>query len=306
MSSVQHTPPQNLKKSFGPSRSDSAPSLNLEISESQENEMNTNKRVKRKLVDTPGNSELLSEFKKMFADAQSYQERKFDTLNEAITTLMDQNCDLKKSVEWMSAKYDNLVQDMESLLKENHKFKNHIKKLEERLDLMDKNAKSTAIEIRNITKDGNETKKMLIDSVKSVCSTIGSEPALQDLEIRDIHRTKSNAILIDFTTTSRKEATVSKFKEFNKARKMAREPNLNTQALNIPGPIKPIFISEALSFKARHLYYLIREMVKNKKIVATWTSYGKIYVRKEEGKPSQKSALKMKTTSKNFFYKQYF
>lgn len=47
--------------------------------------------------------------------------------------------------------------------------------------------------------------------------------------------------------------------------------------------MRKVFISEQLTMKGRRLFYAARMNVKSKKLAAAWTSFGKVYVRKEEG-----------------------
>ncbi|KAL4710608.1 hypothetical protein ACJJTC_003244 [Scirpophaga incertulas] len=48
----------------------------------------------------------------------------------------------------------------------------------------------------------------------------------------------------------------------------------------------PIFVSEHLTGKAARLYFLARDLAKNKLYKFCWTSLGRVYVRKNEEKDS--------------------
>lgn len=65
--------------------------------------------------------------------------------------------------------------------------------------------------------------------------------------------------MVNFTTTSRKEDLVQRYKKYSKEKRQSSQPPLNTAALNMPGPSKAVFLSEALIAKAGRIFYLTRE-----------------------------------------------
>lgn len=290
MPKVQRTPPQTAESvsERSPTHYGSDSDLNLSSTGTIKHEsiLNITKRAKRRLTDTPGCSdELLSEFRQMFDKFHSYQETKFETLNSSINTLIEQNNDIQKTVDCMSTQYNDLVSKLETVERDNNNLKSYIKNLETKIDILEKDSKSTTIELRNVPKQSQEDKSSLCSTIKNLGTAIGSKSPIEELEIRDIYRTRTEAIVVDFTTTARKEDLVQRYRKYNKERRQSNQPPLNTAALKIPGPNKTLFLSEALTTKARRVYYLTRELVKNRKIVATWTSYGKVFIRKEEGLP---------------------
>lgn len=223
--------------------------------------------------------------KSMFSELKEQIDLKFESLTASVITITQQNDEMHKSVQFMSGKYDELLSKIDCLVQENTDYKTRIKTLENKLEYFENNARSTTVEIRNIPKQNNEHKKDLTNIIKDIGLVVGLETSIQDLEIRDIYRTKSEAIIVDFTSVTRKEAMVFTSKKFNKSQREAKKPQLNTSLIKLPGPTKPMFISECLTTKAQRLYYMTRGYVKTKKLSATWTSYGKVYVKKEEGQP---------------------
>lgn len=255
-------------------------SMNLDFTD------NITKRAKRRLADTPGSSDdLICEFKRMFESLRSDQETKFIALSTSINTLIEQNTEIKKSMEIMSSQYNTLVDKVATLESDNQHYKSHIKSLEAKIDMLERDSKSTSVELRNIPRLEQENKESLSQVVKTLASVIGSVPELQYSEIREIFRMKNQAILVNFTTSSRKENLVQRFKEFNKEKRQSSKSPIDTSTLTLPGPKKSIYLSEALTMKARRIFYLTRELAKDRKIAATWTSFGKVYIRKDEGQP---------------------
>lgn len=240
--------------------------------------LNITKRLKRKAAEAPRSSNY---FESKIDDLHASQESRFDILSNALTTLIDQNRDIKSSLESMSTKYDSLLSKVEILDKENHHYRTKIHSLEAQLESLERQARSTSVVIRNIPKSDQESKQDLKTTVNKIISVVGSSSPVEDLEIRDIYRNKSSAIVVDFTTTGRKSNLISKLIAYNKSKRSEKKSQLNSVDLNLPGPPKPVYISDYLTSKTGNLYYLAREKVKSKKLVAAWTSHGKVLVRTE-------------------------
>ncbi|CAG5055547.1 unnamed protein product [Parnassius apollo] len=196
---------------------------------------------------------------------------------------MTQNQDLHKSLEMFTNRHEELLQKINILEQENNDYKKRVCVLEHKLNHLERNASTTTIEIRNLFKQSNENKEALTHIIQKLGSTLGLETSIQESEIRNIYRFRSETLVVDFTTSLREESIISKYKIYNKAKREGREPQLNSNHINLPGPSRPIYISEYLTSKVRRLFYLARENVKNRKLVAAWTTHGKVYVKKEEG-----------------------
>lgn len=284
--SVKRSPPVSPHPSLNLSSSQYGPvsSLNKTQNDEEKFDSNVTKRQQRTFCDYSVNSSSsMAEIKAMISELKSQQELKLDHLATSMNTLLEQNIDIRKSIEFMSHQYDELLLTTNKLEKENAEHKKHIKNLENRLELFEKNSRSTSIEIRNIPKQQQETKQTIFNIVRDIGSVLCLDSAVRECEIRDIYRAKSEAIVVDFTTTERKETLLTASKSYNKSKREKREPQLNTHLLKIQGPTRTIFISEFLTPTAKRLYFLAREHVKNKKLLSTWTSYGKVYVRGSEG-----------------------
>lgn len=246
------------------------------------------KRKKRKCKNSPQaeeNDSPMSEIRKMFAEIKSEQSRKYSSLNESMDKVVKQNQDIIKSVEFISAQYEDVKSRMVILEKENKKYQEKIKELENKIDYQEKGRLSTTIEIRNIPKQQNETYDTLTKVTKDLGSTLDIQPPLKCGDIRDIYRTKT-AIVVDFLTAHRKNSVIMNLKEYNKKKKQQQQQQLNSQHIGLSGPPTPIYVSEFLTTKAKRLHYLARKLVKDRKIVGCWTAYGKVYIRADEGGPA--------------------
>ncbi|KOB52344.1 Zinc finger DNA binding protein [Operophtera brumata] len=244
------------------------------------------KRHKRNFSEFASHASLdSSEIKSMFAEIRTQQDVKFEALTSALTTIIAQNQDIQKSVDFLTSQYDGLSSKVSCLENEHLEYKKRVVNLEKKLHFMERQARSSTIEIRNIPKQPNENKQLISKIVQNIGVSLGLEAPFLDTEFKDIYRSKSEALVVEFTCTHRKESLLAEYRKFNKARRDNKEPLLNTSLIRLPTsvPPRPIYISEYLTVKARRVFYVARESVKNKMLAAAWTSFGKVYVKKDEG-----------------------
>lgn len=266
--------------------SDPQLSLSQQNTDNLENLTYISRRTKRKLDDNTDQG--LTQLMSLFADFTSKQDAKMASLNKSINTIMQQNSDIHKTVEFISDRYDELMLKMQKIEEDNSVYKKRINALEAKIDLLERNSRNTSIEIRNVPKLDNENKDTLIGITRDIGSAIGVQPCLAPGEVRDIYRTKSSSIIVDFTTTLKKDSFIIRSKAFNKEMRSIHKPQLNTSHLNFPGQTHNIYLTEYLTMKTNHIFFLARGLVKNKKIAACWTSYSKVYIREAEGLPSRR------------------
>lgn len=287
--SVQRSPPgTNSKrtpaKEMAPLMYGSDSALNTACETHADSFLNITKRQKRSFNEFSDNSDqYITEIKNMITELKMQQEDKFESLRSSLNALVTQDQEFRKSVAFMSKQYDDMLSKINGLEKENSEYKKQVKILEGRLEILERNSRNSIIEVRNVPKQPNENKQTMINIVKSVGTILCPETPIIDLEVKEIYRSKSDSLVVDFINTNRKEFVLAAYKQYNKSRRANKEPQLNTEHLNLPGAMKPIFISEVLTSKAGRLYFFARQLVKNKKIAYTWTSFGKVYVKKEEG-----------------------
>jgi hypothetical protein len=87
------------------------------------------------------------------------------------------------------------------------------------------------------------------------------------------------AILVKMSNPILKNKLLKAVKSYN-----VTNPNnkLSTAHIGIDGISKPIYVSDYLTAKAKHLHYLARELVKAKEYKFCWTVNGKVFLRKDE------------------------
>lgn len=243
---------------------------------------NVTMRVKRK-----GEGELhafRTEVDSMFKELMREQQNFFSNLNAKMEEIKTQNQSLQQAVEFNSAMYDNFLKRMEILEQEKKEDRKQILVLEGKVEQLERQLRTSSLEIRNIPRKLNETKQDLVETVMQLGKVI--DVSIQPTEIKDVFRinskTEHKTILADFTSVLTKEKIIQSVKLFNKTNKVAK---LNTQQLHIDGPKLPIFVSENLTPKTKRLFFLARDYATHQGFKYCWSSVGKVFLRKEDGSP---------------------
>lgn len=228
--------------------------------------------------------DLRNEMRELFLKLSTSVEQQFQAVKQ-------QNVDLQESLQFMSEKYDDVLEKIKYLEEERLQDRKHIYMLEEKLESMEKKIKSTGLEIRNVPKTSNdvkrfETKEELCGIIKSLSKTVNIN--IQEEHIRDVYRINSKnetlkPLIVEFNSVLMKDKLLRAIKNFNKDK--MRDAKLNTSHLNIPGPARPVYMSETLSFKTQRLFYMAREFARDNSYSYCWTSRGNIYLRKIDGQP---------------------
>lgn len=222
------------------------------------------------------------------SDFDEFKEYITDMLIELKTTvceIKEQNIKLQASVDFTAQKYDEIMTkiiQIENIRKEDKK---HIQSLEEKLDKIELQQRAASIEIRNIPKRNGENKQDLNSYLEDICKTVNTTFKRSDL--KDIFRINKNishksTIIAEFNSVLTKENILKSVKIYNKQNKINK---LNTEHLKIAGPKLPLYFSENLTSKNRRLFYLAREHATQENYKFCWTSFGKVYLRKEDGAP---------------------
>ncbi|XP_026746036.1 uncharacterized protein LOC113507375 [Trichoplusia ni] len=205
------------------------------------------------------------------------------SMQSSLQEIKSQYTKLQESVDFTSTKYDEVINKMLQYEAERKETNTYIKKLEDRVDQLEKLAKNTCLEIKNIPKNSNETKMDLVNVVLSISKAL--DASIAQTEIKDVFRIHSstamnNTIIVDLTTVVKKEIILQAVRTYNKAN---RDNKLNTCHLHINGPKPPVYISDNLTMKTRKLFFLSGEFAALHHFKHCWTAHGKVYIRKEDG-----------------------
>lgn len=212
---------------------------------------------------------------------------KFD---QKFLELKQNNDEMKESLQFISDKYDTLLKTLHNMQESRAEDRKIIQSLEEKIEVLERKNRSTSLEIRNLPislQEGKrfESKEDTSMLVKKISKVVGID--LNDEDIKDVYRVATRKegckpIVVELNSCLKKEKMLQGVKNFNK--RLINE-KLNTGQLNIPGPVKPVFISESLTPNAQKLYYAARQLARERGYAYCWTSRGLIYLRKAEGEP---------------------
>lgn len=246
---------------------------------------NINKRLRRDGSDDDENAPINAPLSDMMAIIME-QNVKMEKMLNAMNEIRDQNNAIKASVEFMSAKYDELLVQVDTLTEGRKADRKYVQLLENRIETLERNIRETCLEIRNVPQKKGETNKDLLNIVKNTCDFL--KVPMQNPDIKNIHRINiqtdgNKTILAEFTNTYIKEKILTAVKKYNKDNKTNK---LNTSALKLEGPPKPLYVSECLTSKGRKLFALARELARSHEYDFCWTNHGIVYLRKTDSDPA--------------------
>lgn len=226
---------------------------------------------------------FMSEMKAMFADFKNEQHAKVEKICTAVEEIKTQNTEIRSSIDFLSGKYETLVDQVKELMEENTQQEKYIHSLEQKLENIERSSRSTCLEIKNIPVNKSETKTVLIETITNIGKILNLN--LQQQEVKDVFRIntrnpENKTVILELVSVITKDTILKAFKNYNKG-----PGKLTTENLKISGPPKPIFIAENLTAKMRRLFYLARVFANSNDYKYCWSSNGKIFIRARDGSP---------------------
>lgn len=261
----------------------------LDVQGEHERVTNITTRFKRK----HGN-DLMSEMAHFREEMKSMMVSMMDTQlaeirknSDTLKEIQASNRNIETSIEFLSAQNVEVNKKIERLEKQSSDDKNHIIFLEQKLEEVLKNSREANYEIKNVPKNSTESKSDLIEFVLNLSRTI--ECPMTRADIRDIYRVRgkpngslATPIIVELSSTVIKNDTLKMCKMYNSK----HSEKLRAKHLGVSSSGEtPIYVSEQLTPKAARLYFLARELKRQKLYNFCWTGYGNVYLRKDEGSP---------------------
>ncbi|CAG5033790.1 unnamed protein product [Parnassius apollo] len=120
--------------------------------------LNVTERKKRKHDGV--NPNIMSYMSEMFSVYTNEQAKLFKDLQTIVSSIKEQNDELKKSVDTMSSKYDEFVSRI-SVLEAGKKQDRYSIQLQEKIENMERKSRFSGIEIRNIPKTMKNQRKSM-------------------------------------------------------------------------------------------------------------------------------------------------
>lgn len=221
-------------------------------------------------------------------------DKKIDLLTSAVQELTTQN----KEILRIHERFDSLLEQTRAADRENKAMLNaissehkdalvKISSLEEQVEELQRNQRSSILELKNVPKKEAEN---LTDIARKLHSSLGIN--LEPGSIKNVHRStnaKVNSIVIEYQSQQIRNQVIKASKEYNKSHK---DRKLNATALGFPND-EPVFVNELLTPNARKLYGQSRTLVKNGKAKYCWLANGRVFIRISEDGP----AIQMKSST---------
>lgn len=222
---------------------------------------------------------------------------------ELLSKLLEQNTQILATLAAMSKQYEDIlhrVHDLEAtnskLEKRNSDLEMRIDVLENQMEKIDRQNKSKNVEIRGIPEINGENLNNYIFNIRKITNSHNESNNI-DAAYRINQKSKKDQrrpIVVKFKTSIDRDDFLRDIKNYNK-QAPNREDKLNTSLIGIAGPSSQIYISEHLTFRAKHLWFLARKATHENWFKFAWTKGGQVYVRKDNGTP----AIIINETNKN-------
>lgn len=237
--------------------------------------------------------ELSAMLTTMLSSWKKEQDIMLNKMLNDLTELKSQNSSIKstndaleKSLQFMSSQYEEIKQklvDMEGERKENM---NYISTLENNINELQKRAKFTVIEFKNLTSPReqirSESQQDLCELVKKTCNAVKTQIQISD--IKDIYRIKTktgvSTVVTELSSVLTRNRILNGVKEFNK---LNPGNKLSSSTIGHSGPKIPIYVAESLTSKDRKLYAMTREKAKFLEYKYCWINNGRIFMKRVDG-----------------------
>lgn len=259
-------------------------SIPCEMDADYENIPDTPFRIRRKrtedVISTNDLQNFMAEMRSLFVEFKTEQDIKFNKMYTKMEEVLQQNSELRTSIEFLSTTCDSLKTQIDELQSERKNYLHQLQCMEDKLEIFERQSRSTCVEIRNIPLANSENKDSLIKT--TICIGKKINISLEPQDIRDIFRINSKeqsrkTIIVDFNSVVTREKFVKMYKLYS------QKQRLDTEFLKMDSTPTPIFISENLTTKMKKIFYLARDFAKTNGYRYCWISNGKVLLRKREG-----------------------
>jgi chromosome segregation ATPase len=228
-----------------------------------------------------------TEMKNMITTLLNAQQDELKKISSAQKEIKVTNGNIENSLAFLTTQNDELKKKLEQLQVQSKKDRDFIVALEDKIEDLQREQRKANIEIKNVPKLSKETKEDLTNMMLNLSKAINFEVRKEDIkEIYRVHGKKeaknNTPIVVELSSTMLKIETIKHGKIFNsKNKEKLRAKHLGATK----NEETAIFISEQMTAKGARLHFLARDLARSKGYRFCWTSYGRVYVRKEENSP---------------------
>lgn len=233
-------------------------------------------------------NEFKEEMRKMMTLFTTNHGSEMMKITSTLKEIQQSNCNIENSIASLTAQNEEYKQKIIQLENQARDDKKNIVILENKIEEMQIGSRKTNFVIKNVPRTNNETKEDLIAMTLFLSQTIGCN--VNRYDIKDIYRVRSrnleqqrSPIVVETGSTLLKAEIMKAAKVFNikhKSKLCCKHLGFKTHEDD------PVFLSEHLTSKGSRLHFLARDLVKSGSYKYCWTSYGNVYVKKEDQAPT--------------------
>ncbi|XP_063530289.1 uncharacterized protein LOC134741440 [Cydia strobilella] len=274
MSSLIRTPQNSL-----PSETQSNPDLTV-MSDSEKSEASGTSR-KRKDRDYCLSSQMES-LLTMFQDLKQEQATSFANMESNIAQVKKQNDSAFSMLNDIRAQQTQLQGRIETLEIKEQATTSAVDNMGRQAESLQRKLLETSVEIRNIPTENTQEAIAVVEKIHTALNLDYNKCFIRSLFRARGKQNEPRPIVVEFCTVSQKTDLLRAIKNFNAANKTDK---FNTGHFDCQ-PKNTVFINERLTPKCSQLRFLARSGVKRGDFNSSWTSGGRLFVRKQEGQPA--------------------
>lgn len=241
---------------------------------------------KRDLCTKTDLEDFKNEMKDMIRSYMSTQRQEHENITSKLHSIQQTNHSIENSIAFLMSQNEEYKKQIEALELQTKKDREYISLLEEKLEDTHITLRKSSLEIKNVPRKKQETSGDLVDMVMNLTKSISCPMGKSD--IKDIFRVKGKKegtnppIIVEINSSIQKREILKMCKLFNiKNKEKLRAKHLGFTT----NEESPIFVTEQLTARNARLFFLARDLAKSKSYKYCWTSFGKVYVRKDDASP---------------------
>lgn len=243
-----------------------------------------NKRPREDEITIVQFSDFKEEMKELMTSLIAEQKKDLTSISNNLQKVKESNSNIESCILLLTSQNEEFQKKIAILEEQSKRDREHICILEEKIEDLQRLSRKTTIEIKNVPKKSQESRQDLINMTLNISRNIEIE--MNDQDINDIFRIRSkkesdknSSLVVELRSSLLKSDFLKKVKEFN----FKNKTRLQAKHLEFTSNIdQPIFVSEQLTAKGARLFFLARDLAKSKQYKYCWTSFGKVYVRKDD------------------------
>lgn len=243
-----------------------------------------NKRPRNAEVSAEQFTTFKNEMKDLITQLITEQKKDFSSISNNLKELKESNTNIVNSISFLTSQNSEFQTKISTLEEQSRKDRDYIYILEEKIEDLSRSSRKSCVEIKNVPIKPQESRLDLINMTLNISRTIQLD--IKDQDISDIFRLrnrkepgKNSTVVVELRSPIQKSDFLKKAKEFN----VRSKTRLQAKHLGFTAnEDQPIFVSEQLTPKAARLFFLARDLAKSKHYKYCWTSFGRVFVRKDD------------------------